>query len=49
MPFVSDELREIRHKVIERLAMSVRCYEMHCRPDADAALTCCDQLRVESY
>ncbi len=40
MPFVSDSLREKRHRAIERLAASVPCYEMHCRPDAAAALTC---------
>ncbi|MDE7437427.1 MAG: hypothetical protein K2M93_02995 [Muribaculaceae bacterium] len=40
MPFVSEKLREIRHKEIERLVMTVTCYEMLCRPDADAAQTC---------
>ena len=40
LPFLSDELRETRHKTIERLATAVPCREMHCRPDADAALTC---------
>lgn len=40
MPFLSDELREIRHKTIERLVAAVPCCEMHCLPDADAALTC---------
>lgn len=40
LPFLSDALREIRHKTIERLAMEVPCCEMHCRPDADAAFTC---------
>ena len=47
MPFVREKLREIRHKEIERLVMTVPCYEMHCRPDADAARVCFDQLRVE--
>lgn len=40
MPFLSDELREMRHKTIERLIGTVGCFEMHCRPDADAAITC---------
>lgn len=40
MPFLSEELRGIRHRAIERLAMTIPCCEMHCRPDADAALTC---------
>lgn len=40
LPFLSDQLRNIRHKVIERLVSEVPCYEMHCRPDADAAITC---------
>lgn len=46
MPFLSDELREKRHKTIERLAGSVACCEMHCRPDADAALTCMRGLMI---
>lgn len=40
MPFMGDELKETRHRTIERLAGSVACCEMFCRPDADAALTC---------
>ncbi len=40
MPFLSDGLLEIRHKTVERLIGTVCCCEMHCRPDADAALTC---------
>lgn len=40
LPFISETLREIRHKTIERLAMTVPCYEMHCRPDAEAAMSC---------
>lgn len=40
MPFVGEDLIEARHKTIERLAQTVPCCEMHCRPDADAALTC---------
>ncbi len=40
LPFLSEEQREIRHRTIERLACEVPCCEMHCRPDADAALTC---------
>lgn len=45
MPFLSDEFREIRHKTIERLVEVVPCCEMHCRPDADAALTCLKGLK----
>lgn len=48
MPFVSEELRETRHKTIERLVESVPCYEMHCRPDADAAFTCMRGLLTHS-
>ena len=40
LPFLSEEQREVRHRTIERLAREVPCCEMHCRPDADAALTC---------
>lgn len=40
LPFLSDELRETRHRTIERMALGVPCYEMHCLPDADAAFTC---------
>lgn len=45
LPFISETLREIRHKTIERLAMTVPCYEMHCRPDAEAAMSCEAGLR----
>lgn len=44
MPFLSEELRAVRHKAIERLVAEVPCCEMHCRPDADAALTCRNSL-----
>lgn len=40
LPIFNEEQKEARHKTIERLAMTVPCCEMHCRPDADAALTC---------
>lgn len=40
IPFLSDELKEIRHKTIERLVGTIPCCEMHCLPDADAAFTC---------
>lgn len=40
IPFLSDGLRELRHKTIERLVGAVACCEMHCLPDDDAALTC---------
>lgn len=40
LPFMNDKLRDIRHKTIERLAATVPCCEMHCRPDPAAALTC---------
>lgn len=44
LPFFTEELKEIRHKTIERLLGSVPCFEMHCRPDADAAFTCLSGL-----
>ena len=44
MPFLDDKLREIRHKAIERIALTVPVCQMHCRPDADAALTCMTSL-----
>lgn len=44
VPFLDDELREMRHRTIERLVEAVPCCEMHCRPDADAALTCMSAL-----
>lgn len=44
LPFLSDELRTVRHKTIERLVATATCCEMHCRPDADAALTCRREL-----
>lgn len=40
LPFLGDESREMRHKTIERLVGAVPCCAMHCRPDADAAITC---------
>lgn len=40
LPFLNDRLRDMRHNTIERLAATVPCCEMHCLPDADAALTC---------
>lgn len=48
VPFVGDDLIEIRHKTIERLAQTVACCEMHCRPDADAAFTCRRELSAYS-
>lgn len=44
LPFFSDKAKEVRHKTIELLAMTTPCCEMHCRPDADAALTCLREL-----
>lgn len=44
MPFLNADLRTIRHSVIERLATSVGCYEMHCLPNEAAALTCRQSL-----
>lgn len=44
MPFVGDDLMAARHQTIERLAQTVICGEMHCRPDDEAALTCRRQL-----
>ncbi len=40
LPFVSDRLMEIRHKTIERLAQTVACCELRCRPDDEAAFVC---------
>lgn len=40
LPFMGDELLQARHQALERLVETVGCYEMHCRPDADAAFTC---------
>lgn len=45
MPFLGEELQAIRHAAIERLAGAVPCCEMYCRPDADAAITCCRELK----
>ena len=47
MPFLSERLRDVRHRTIERLVASVGCCEMHCRPDADAAFTCLRGLMLE--
>lgn len=44
LPFLNDRQRESRHATIERLAGNVPCFEMECRPDADAALTCRNEL-----
>ncbi len=44
LPFVSKHARDIRHSLIERLVTQIPCYEMHCRPDAEAALTCQRQV-----
>lgn len=46
LPMLSKEERDMRHQTIERLASSVECCEMHCRPDADAALTCMRALKA---
>lgn len=40
LPLFGDRLREMRHRTLERIIETVPCCEMHCRPDADAALTC---------
>ncbi len=45
-PFLSPELREARHKAIERLVAQVPCCQMHCQPTPDAALTCMNQLLI---
>lgn len=45
LPFMNDEAKKMRHKTIERLAATVTCCEMHCRPDADAAITCLHGLK----
>ncbi len=44
LPFLSEELRARRHQTLERLAMDVRVCEMHCRPDAEAAMVCREGL-----
>ncbi len=49
LPFMSDRLKEVRHKTVERLAMSVACCEMYCRPDADAALTCLKGVKAAPW
>ena len=40
LPLLSEADRDVRHQTIECLVGAVPCCEMHCRPDADAALTC---------
>lgn len=40
LPLLTEKQREIRHKTIERLAMTVPCCEMHCLPNSDAAQVC---------
>lgn len=40
LPFVNEDLVEVRHKTIERLASNVMCCEMHCRPDDNAVFIC---------
>ena len=44
LPLLSEVDRDVRHQTIERLVGAVPCCEMHCRPDADAALTCMTAL-----
>lgn len=48
MPFLSERLRDVRHRTIERLVATVGCCEMHCRPDADAAHACLRGLMAPS-
>lgn len=48
LPFVSDRLMETRHKTIERLARTVACCEMRCRPDDEAAFVCQKGLSAHS-
>lgn len=45
LPFLTDSQRATRHAVIERLAMTIPVGEMHCLPNASAALTCAAALR----
>ena len=40
IPFMSSEQRDMRSMMLERLVTEVKCCEMYCRPDKDAALTC---------
>lgn len=49
LPFLPDRLRDMRHMTIERLAATVPCCDMHCLPDADAALTCRNCLPPANY
>ena len=44
LPFLTERQREVRHRAIERLAATSLCCEMHCRPDADAAVKCRDEV-----
>lgn len=46
LPFLNERQRDMRHTAIERLASTVPCCEMHCLPDADAAIVCCNGLNV---
>lgn len=45
LSFMPEKLRAMRHHSIERLAATVPCCEMHCRPDPAAALTCKEGLQ----
>lgn len=47
LPFISDRLRDVRHRTMERMVEAVACCEMHCRPDADAAYTCLRGLTIQ--
>lgn len=47
LPYLPERTRDIRHRQIERLATTIPCYEMHCRPDADAALRCREGLEKD--
>ena len=47
LPFLSEKARDIRHAEIERLVGSVACWEMHCRPDKEAALLCARGVGAE--
>lgn len=40
LPFLPESLREMRHKTIERLSATIPCCDMHCLPDAEAAIVC---------
>lgn len=45
-PFLAEELREARHRSLEHLVTAIPVYEMHCRPDREAAEICKNNLQI---